>query len=288
MTLVQYCKEKVCVSAYQFPVEDVRGIDDILEMQAMNRRLGGYSDLRWAAEMAASEDDLPGFLRAHSNGAFSPDKECPMAVAAKYKALSILGYGLQHKDSFLWDELVLFCAVQSGCIQAVDIVLRAGCQPCSLALSTAVECGHLDCVRFLHARGLPLWDAVHIGHNWWFTKGPSLVLREFSETRLRVPRCECKARALWGVMRYGKIHGAPLPECAGWILKDRQVRAREVLLCFNGAARMGRSGGEHARLWGVMADVPLDVVYNILVQAQLEIEETFKPRVVQITLERSP
>jgi hypothetical protein len=36
--------------------------------------------------------------------------------------------------------------------------------------------------------------------------------------------------------------------------------AREVLLCFHGAARLSRAGGTHARMWALMTDVPLDVV----------------------------
>jgi hypothetical protein len=101
------------------------------------------------------------------------------------------------------------------------------------------------------------------------------------ENMLNMQFSEDHVRCLWVVLRYGEMHGAPLPDSTRWLLKsitrERRERAREVLLCFHGATRLSRGGGEHARLWGLMGDVPVDVVYIILLSAELEIEETLKP-----------
>jgi hypothetical protein len=60
--------------------------------------------------------------------------------------------------------------------------------------------------------------------------------------------------------------------------RERREIAREVLLCFHGAARLSRGGGQHARLGGVMGAVSLDVLYIILVGAEFKAEDVIKVR----------
>ena len=56
-------------------------------------------------------------------------------------------------------------------------------------------------------------------------------------------------------------------------MKERRDRARAVLLSFHCAAWRSRAGGKHARVWGLMGDVPVNVVYIILVCAELDLKE---------------
>lgn len=253
-------------------------------LQDVHHARGLYLDLGDAAEVAAQHDDLPCFLYAHANGAFT--YKCPMKFAAARGALSILDYCFQHKDDAIWRSHHPYAG---GTWEK--------------ALCAAAAFGHLACVRFLHERGARLWDCVEVTSDFWFT--PRGIINKVwlcgPANPLLVPESPQLADSLWGVMRYGKMHGAPLPYSAVCVLRERRARAREVLLCFHCAARLSRAVGKHGHLWGlmlcfhgasqfsravdkhrhlwgVMARVPLDVVYIILVKAELELEDTFNLR----------
>jgi hypothetical protein len=146
-------------------------------------------------------------------------------------------------------------------------------------LSIAASRGHLDAARFLHARGVPLWDNVKPTYDCRCVSDlmDGAEGRVLSGRWLYVRTDARLARSFWGVMRYGEMHGAPLPESEGWVFRERRRISREVLLCFHSAVRLSRAGGTHARMWALMADVPLDVVYIFLVCAELEMPETFNP-----------
>jgi hypothetical protein len=219
-----------------------------------------------AAEVAVRLDDLPCFLYAYDNGA--SNYEAPAVHAAEHRALSILEYGMQHmKDQWA-------CHFH----YRVENVWNK-------AMSIGAGNGHLACVRILHTRGVHLWECVQVIPDYcWDSEFLESHRRKRrpAENVLQVPESRELVRCLWGVLRYGQLHGAPVPESLGWLFQERQERAREALLCFHCAVRLSRGGEEHLDLWRAMADVPLDVVYIILVKAELEIEETFKRAVPQV------
>jgi hypothetical protein len=252
---------------YRYAARNLDGRGRLLLLQEMHRAFGWNVDLRGAAELAARRDDLPCFLYAHDNGAFYYDS--PMVLAAQHGALSILEYGFQHRNEIMWFAHPLCTAASTW----------------DKALCIAAGGGHLACVRRLHTCGVRLWDFVQVKPDAWFTSGICISWASFSRPVfcLYVPESRDLLRPLWGVLRYGQLHGAPLPESVGWLFQERRKRAREAMLCFHCAARLSRGGGEHAGLWGLMGKVPMDVVYIILVKADLELEETFRPTVYHIT-----
>ncbi len=237
-------------------------------------------------------DDLPCFLYAFEMR--ERRRPFPLNLAAEYGAVSIFKYCLQHSGvsiSLSWT----FCfAAWGGCVEIFHVALDGfmNCGPrrwpralamCSLQrpMCIAAARAHLPVVRYLHGRGFPLWSHVKVASDCLFAQGfrCSVGHSEMTQNCLYVPEAPHLARCQWGVMRYAELHGAPLPESAGWVFRERRERAREMLMCFHGAARLSKGEGEHAHLWGLIADVPVDLLYIILVAAELEMEETFKPKV---------
>ncbi len=286
---------------YKRASKGLNGASRLRLLEKMDDALGGWMDLKFAGDMAVRNDDLGCFLYAYDNGGFPFGSS--MEAPVEHGALSILRYGVEHKRQFWWHDLVLRKAAWRGNVEVVDLVLRARCDRVRAALCIAATYGHLDCVRFRHARGFPLWDDLRLRGDVWY--GPAFHWNDVYvytyETTLYVPPTSRHAQFLWGVLSYGAMHGAPVP---GWFSAERRERAREVLLCFHGAARLSRGEGEHvsgregerkgdrrrgglrnARLWGVMARVPVDVVYLILVAAELELQETFKRTATQAPAE---
>jgi hypothetical protein len=205
-----------------------------------------------------------------------------MCLAVEHGAMSILRYGLEHRKKSTSDPKTLYLAAFKGRVEVVDLLLQGRCSTPGYVLAVAAARGHLACVRHLHKRGFPLWDHVVSvrNHDDWFAPDWQCSFGMCSSafnTRLVVPETAHVAQCLWGVMRYGEMHGAPLPESAGWVFEERRKRARQALLCFHGATRLSTAAGKEGLLWGVIARVPIDVVYKILVAAELEMEETFKP-----------
>jgi hypothetical protein len=263
-------------------------------LQALHSQLGPAMRLDYAVYWALHDDDLPCFLYAHANcnppreHELERQRDTPMALAVKYGAASVLEYGLQHRDKFRWEPEAALYAAHRGDLRALDLVLGAGCELCNAALSIAAGNGHVACVRYLHERGLPLWDHVEYGDDPVKAAGRIPGSLSTHETVLQVPGsrhhtsefprgvCLQSAEYLWGVLRYGQIHGAPVPGWAGLVVGDRREKARAVLLSFHSAGRRAVDGGEHVHLWGLMATVPLDVVHMIVVAADLELGETFK------------
>jgi hypothetical protein len=248
----------------------------LLLMQEMHHVLGSNMDLESAGLMAVRDDDLPCFIYAHDNRAFRHG--LPMALAAEHGALSVLDYGLRIKLDYSWVyKGILREAVYYGRVDIAHLVLRAvqkhynlkvSLATQELALPIAAAQGHLPCICYSHAHGCPLWDSLRFIPDAWFVSG-------FRRKEMYIwPPTNCLfvsetsrfGQSMLGVLWYGEMHGAPVPE---WFPIERWERAREVLLCFHGAARLSRGGGEHARLWGVMGHVPLDVLNIILVGAEL-------------------
>jgi hypothetical protein len=282
---------------YNIIAKRLDGKGRLLLLQEMHRALGADLDLGFVATVALMMDDLPCFLYTRANGVLP--FHFPFTLAAEHGAASILEYGLPPATESSWRlaTLVLYWAAWSGSVECLDLVLQRFGSTVQLTweLSLTASRGHLAAVRYLHARGVPLWDSVKSTHDPRSMMGtPSIGVAELWDTAqdriasgkwLYVPTNAPLARSFWGVMRYGEMHGAPLPESAVWVLKERRKMAREVLLCFHGAARLSRAGRTHARLWAVMAHVPVDVLCIILVGAELEIEETFRPRIAHSIVE---
>ncbi len=219
--------------------------------------------------------------------------EPPMTLAARYGALSILEYGLQHREEFQWGAEASLYAAYKGSVRVLDLVIRGGCAPCNAALSIAAGKGHVACVRLLHKRGVPLWDRLKYAddRNRAAETTPRdggvdkrvLHVPGSSDHTTEFPQGVSLRRAgyLWGVLRYGQIYGAPVPGWGALVLKDRREKARAVLLSFHCAARYARGRGEHAQVWGLMANVPLKVLHIILEAAELELQEILKPKELQ-------
>jgi hypothetical protein len=298
-------------------------------LQGLHRQLGPALKLHQMEYWAVRGDDLPCFLYAHANRKprvehravhkddparfFYPQAyggppredepegpiEPPMTLAARYRAVSILEYGLQHREQFQWEAEAPLYAAYRGDVQVLDLVICGGCALWNAALSIAAGQGHVACVRLLHKRGVPIWDRLAYAYDFvhaYDLNNPAAGITDGyvgTETVLYVPGSRDyttgfppgvslrSVGCLWGVLRYGQIYDAPVPGWAALVLKDRREKARAVLLSFRGAARYARGGGEHAQLYGLMANVPLKVLHMLLVAAELELEETFNPVVHQ-------
>ncbi len=270
-------EHRLSLKIYKRAAERLDSRGRLLLLREMHRVLRSNMPLRAAMMIAAENDDLPCFLYAHDNEAFLA--RMPMHLAAKHGALSILKYGLRFKrrsewdESFMWDETILRRLAKCGSVEGLDLVLRALDKDQNLAISIAAEHfilpisaaeGHLACVKFLHLSGCPLWDSLCLAPDALFQ--PNEIRRWPTTNCLFAAGTSQFGQAMWGVLWYGEMHGAPVPE---WFSRERRERAGEVLLCFHGAARLSSGGGEHARLWGTMGNVPLDVLYVILVGAEL-------------------
>jgi hypothetical protein len=241
----------------------------LLLLREMHHVLGSNMDLESAGMMAVRRDDLPCYIYAHDNRAFRYGM--PMALAVELGALSVLKYGLGIKQHFYLYQGILREAVYYRRVDIAHLVLRAvekhyslkmSLSTQQLALPIAAAQGHLPCVCYLHAHGCPLWDSLRFIPDAWFASGvrrKEMYIRPPTNC-LFVSEASQYGQSMLGVLWYGEMHGAPVLE---WFPIERRERARQVLLCFHGASRLSRGGGEHARLLGVMGNVPLDVLYRI-------------------------
>jgi hypothetical protein len=107
----------------------------------------------------------------HARDSNASASQQPRDPAVDYGPFSILDYGHEFEGEFLWHERALCMAAYHGSVQVLGSVLRAGCERWSLALFFAAARGHLACVRYLHARGFPLWDRVVSAPDEWFLPG---------------------------------------------------------------------------------------------------------------------
>jgi hypothetical protein len=147
-------------------------------------------------------------------------------------------------------------------------------------LISAVRLGDLGFVRFLHSRGVPLWE-------WVLEEGteegwPGLkwcicdLYREARSGWLTIPQQPQSAMHMRQTLMYGAIHGAPVTPAAAEVLRAQRRATQAVLHSFHAAARLGKGEGspEQRAAWAVMGCVPFQLVENILVFADLEITES--------------
>jgi hypothetical protein len=83
---------------------------------------------------------------------------------------------------------------------------------------------------------------------------------------------------MWSALMYGAVHGAPLTPAAKLALKAQRKVTRTVLLSFYVAGRLSEGEGtlEQRAAWAVMGRMPIEILENILVLADLEIAESLR------------
>jgi hypothetical protein len=85
---------------------------------------------------------------------------------------------------------------------------------------------------------------------------------------------------MWRAVRYGSCMGAPVTPFMVKLFKAERVKTRAVLLCFHVAPRLsGQEGSDKQRVaWDGMGRMPIELIEEILVHADLEIAESVRRR----------
>ncbi len=155
-----------------------------------------------------------------------------------------------------------------------------GCRIHPGTLVSAARFGDLGLVRLLHSRGVPLWEWVWDEPTEEEWPGLRLCLCKLYDDaiagRLVVPHQPAAAKHMWKTLMYGAIHGAPVTPAVVALFITQRSATQAVLLSFHAAARLNQGGGtpEQIAAWAVMGCVPIQLIENILVLADLEIPES--------------
>lgn len=162
-------------------------------------------------------------------------------------------------------------------VKCIEFLLAKGMAIDPYSLINAAECGDLEIVRVLHKHGIPLWQ--HAPEPFWFSWSWLFCSDNF-HTTLVIHRCLDGERGAWKVLRYGALYGAPITDKARQLLDEKRQQTRAVLLCFNTTARLSNGPGrpEQRRVWARMAALPSPLVEEILIGADLEIQESVMHR----------
>jgi hypothetical protein len=150
-------------------------------------------------------------------------------------------------------------------------------------LIVAARRGDVGCVRFLHSRGVPLWDhASDEGAEENDIKARECICmacKMLRFARKKIIGLPCKpedASHMLPALLYGWIMGAPLSQTMQEVFKARRQSTRAVLLCFHVAARLSQGWGVVAQraAWSAMQRMPMELIEEILILAELEIPES--------------
>jgi hypothetical protein len=152
-------------------------------------------------------------------------------------------------------------------------------------LIVAAGNGDVDLLRFLHTRGAPLWDQAgedaaeepnSSGQDCSCISCDPYHLASMGRVALL-----CKpedANRMWQSLRYGGFMGAPWSPAMEEMFRAQRRSTRAVLLCFHVATRLSQGWGVAAQraAWSGMRHVPMELIEEILVLAELEIPESIR------------
>jgi hypothetical protein len=172
-------------------------------------------------------------------------------------------------------------------MRCLEHILAKGCPIHTGTLVWAARQGDAECVRLLHRAGVPLW-----AHAWEETpqddypesKSVSCACTRCglwplaAEKILAIPCTPENAEYMWGPLRYGWEMGAPVTTLMEEVFKAKRSATRAVLACFHVASGLSQGKGtpERKAAWSVMGRIPLELIDEILVRADLEIPESVR------------
>jgi hypothetical protein len=174
--------------------------------------------------------------------------------------------------------LVLRLLENDGQLDCLSLAVSQGVAISRGPIVLAASLGNLKLVRIFHALGHPLWSSArdHIHFPLHGTWAPYVRYGPWVWDRvLCVPPTNEQLRACWGTFRFGALHGAPLTPRSETLVRERRACAQEVVRCFHAAGWQAAGGAPDASEWAAMSQVPRDVVFKIMEQAEVEIEEAF-------------
>jgi hypothetical protein len=148
-------------------------------------------------------------------------------------------------------------------------------------LIMAARSHDLSYVRFLHARGMPLWTRVRAENYSDEPDGPKFgcsgVDRYCMDINiLPIPSGVESPSGMFDVLRWGHACGAPVTPDIKYLIRAARGATRAVLLSFHGAPRVRRGEGTraHRAAWASMQAVPPELIEDILLTAEMEIPES--------------
>jgi hypothetical protein len=146
--------------------------------------------------------------------------------------------------------------------------------------------GDVECVRYLHERGVKLWERAWEAGEWYHrrVRHEDLRAREIRENMcvhkrlLPIYWTPKRADRMWAAVRYGAYMGAPLSPAAYAVFRVKRAATRAVLLCFHVAGRLIRETriGRKRAAWAGMGRVPPELIEKVLIHADLEIPESIR------------
>ncbi len=214
-------------------------------------------------------------LFALQNGC--PRGDCALEAAVKKGHLRsvelLVAHGLPERPiTFAAAKGEKATADQLRCLQHI---LDKGSSVDARTVTCAAQAGDVDLVRFLHTRGVRLWEEACEAE----TKSSAFLLYFSSKTRVVVPTVLKNAALMWDALRYGWAMGAPVTPAMAEAFKAKRAATCATLLCFHVATRLseGRgAAGEQGAAWGGMGRVPVELIEKLLLQADFEIPETLR------------
>jgi hypothetical protein len=202
---------------------------------------------------------------------------------------ALLALGLPRKplsfSSSAWDPSRAG-RIRDEELRCLEHLIDAGYPIHSETLICAATGGDLDLVRFLHSRGVQLWDSAaeaigpERGRMKDFSYGPPDMWDKYvkrNEKTISEPLAGCDH--MWKPLWYGWGLGAPLTPAMEKVVTARRVTTRATLLCFGLAARLSRGEGgppEHRAAWAAMGRMPRELLEKILLLADCEIPESLR------------
>jgi hypothetical protein len=156
------------------------------------------------------------------------------------------------------------CPDQLRCLQ---YLLDKGCPIHPATLISAARRGDLDTVRFLHSKGVPLWDAAQeTGATYvdaddyddglgYFAHTPVEIQEYFRREYkvIAVPQTPEDAAHMWAALRYGCAMGAPVTPVVEDVFAAKRAATRAALLCFHAAGRPSQGTGSLTQGTGSLA-----------------------------------
>jgi hypothetical protein len=167
-------------------------------------------------------------------------------------------------------------------LRCVQHILDAGLSIHTGTLILAARNGDLDYVRFLHSRGVRLWDHAQeeepedFGTSCFSCKCLAHQAERCAERNAIALPCKPEdASHMLSALRYGWAMGAPLTPVMEEVLAAQRMSTHAVLLCFHVATGLSQGEGsvEQRAAWSAMGRVPMELIEEILILAELEIPE---------------
>jgi hypothetical protein len=169
-------------------------------------------------------------------------------------------------------------------LRCLQLLFDKGCQIHPGTVISAARFGDVDFLRFLHARGVPLWTYAWqewTKDDWFCLMPPRCVCRLYDhaqEGTFPIPYPPEDATYMRKALMYGVVHGAPVPPLMKAVLQAQRSATRAVLLSFHVAARLSAGEGTQGQKadWAVMGRVPIELIEEMLLLAELEVTESVR------------